>query len=206
MVFQRKAILTAVTLLVMVCPVGNQTVRADGKSKHGSVAVIDVVYILKNSDSFAESKASVNERFSKEAEILMDDRAAIVEKQKLLEDMDASTPGFQHLEDEIERDKLEWNLRANKHRQMLQDVQKEVLSAFYSEIVDAIESYALENEIELVVQNNSETIDRKVSLEAAINRPIMYVKPRRNITDEVTKLLDERAAKSDATEVAAVAD
>jgi Skp family chaperone for outer membrane proteins len=158
------------------------------------IAVIDIKYILENHVRFKQSMEGLKARFEKAGKELNAERMQIVEMEKRLLELKPSTVDYNRLDEQINRAKAEWTLKANKHKKEIRNSEAQILWNVYYEIKTETKRYCETNGIGLVIQFNGEPIDSKQpqNVVQGISRPIVYNAPSLDITPRILGILNPR--------------
>ena len=160
-------------------------------SKYG-MAVVDVSWIFKNYTKF---KGEMNQMKSdmKAAEAnLKTDRDRIEQLEKQRNSLKPTSEEFKQLDEQLARQKADFNIKAGKIRRDLLEREAKVYYQTYLEVNNVVSYYARHNDIGLVLRFNGDKVDpsKREDVLRAINQPIMHQNSI-DITPDVLTLLNQ---------------
>lgn len=163
-------------------------------SRYG-FAVVDVMYVFKNHARFNAMIEQMKAEVQTTENALRTERAQIDKRSEELKAFNAGTPEYNRLEEEIEKLKYEFNIKATKERKEFLDREAKVYYKTYLEVNDAVKVYAQRNNLGLVLRFNGDPVDpnKREDVLRAINKPIVYENGI-DITPDVLKMINREQA------------
>jgi Skp family chaperone for outer membrane proteins len=151
------------------------------------VAVIDIAAIFKGHIRFKQTMDGLKAQVQAAEDGLKKESDAIknlVEQQK---SMQPGSPEYKALEDDILKKQSGLNLDAARKKKDLMDQQDQLYTKVYEEINHFVKQYCTYYGINLVLRHSDEVIDPNDhnSVMRGINKPIVYLGPTMDITQEI---------------------
>ncbi len=155
------------------------------------VAVVDVTYIFKNYQQFTSALDGMKTEMETAEGKLKSDRAAIQSKEEQSKQYNPGSPEHKQLDEEIARLKAEFNLTAGRIRKDFLEREAKVYYQTYLEVSNAVQYYAQQHNIGLVVRFNGDQVDPNLREDVlrAINKPVVH-QNNIDITPDVLALLN----------------
>jgi Skp family chaperone for outer membrane proteins len=119
------------------------------------------------------------------------DRDTVANKEKMREQFNAGSPEFKQVDEEIARLKAEFQLKAGKIRRDFMEREAQVYYNTYMEVSNAVQYYAQQHNIGMVLKFNGDSIDpnNREDILRAINKPVVF-QNNVDITPDVLALLN----------------
>jgi Skp family chaperone for outer membrane proteins len=170
-------------------PTGAHSIHA---ARYG-FAVVDVMYIFKKHNRFNAQIEQMKAEVQSTENGLRTERSQIDKRGEELKAFNPGTPEYNRLEEEIEKLKYEFNIKATKERKEFLDREAKIYYKTYLEVNDAVKVYAQRNNLGLVLRFNGDPVDpnRREDVLRAINKPIVYENGI-DITPDVLNELNSR--------------
>lgn len=159
-------------------------------SRYG-IAVVDINYIFKNYAYFKSSMEAIKADIQQAEKKLKTDREAIQSLEAQAKDYQPSSPEYKKLDENVARRKADFNIKADRTRKDFQEREAKVYYQTYLQVSGAVQSYAKQNNIGLVLKFNGDKInaDRPEAILKAINKPVVSQNGI-DITPDVLALLN----------------
>jgi len=159
------------------------------------IAVVDVSYIFKQYKQFSDSMEGLKKEMQSAEGKLKGERDAVQSKEEMRKQYNVGTPEFKQLDEEIARLKAEFNLSAGKIRKEFLERESQVYYQTYIQVSNAVQHYAQQHNIGLVLRFNGDQIDpnRREDVLRAINKPVV-TQNNIDITPDVLALLNRGGA------------
>lgn len=156
--------------------------------------VVDVTYIFKHYQRFTTSMESMKKEMEGADGQLKSERDTIAEKERAREQYNPGAPEFKQVDEEIARLKAEFQLKAGKIRRDFLEKEAQVYYQTYQEVSNAVQYYAQQHNIGLVLRFNGDAIDpnNREDILRAINKPVVF-QNNVDITPDVLALLNRGA-------------
>ena len=163
-------------------------------SRYG-IAVVDVSYIFKNYSQFKSAMEGMKKEMETAEGQLKSDRSAIAAKEEQRNQYNPGSPEYKKMDEEIARQKAEFNLTAGRIRNDFLEREAKVYYQTYLEVSNAVQYYAQQHNIGLVLRFNGDQIDPNLreKILQAINKPVVY-QNNIDITPDVLALLNRGGA------------
>ncbi|MDC0934659.1 OmpH family outer membrane protein [Pirellulales bacterium] len=191
----RTVLIPAAVIALAVAPapvVSAQSNPAGANASKYSVAVVDVSWIFKNYTKF-KSEMNQMQADMKTAEAnLKTDRDRIQRLEEERNDLKPTSEEFKQLDEQLARQKADFNIKAGKIRRDLLEREAKVYYQTYLEVSNVVKYFAQHNNIGLVLRFNGDTVDpsKREDVLRAINQPIMHQNSI-DITPDVLGLLNQ---------------
>ncbi len=156
--------------------------------------VVDVTYIFKHYQRFTTSMESMKKEMEGADGQLKSERDTIAEKEHAREQYNPGAPEFKQVDEEIARLKAEFQLKAGKIRRDFLEREAQVYYQTYQEVSNAVQYYAQQHNIGMVLRFNGDAIDpnNREDILRAINKPVVF-QNNVDITPDVLALLNRGA-------------
>ena len=191
-----RALLFVAVVSTLVAP--QQVDAQNGAPVQSRVAVIDIKYILENHNRFKQAMEGLKKQFDQAGEQLKAERISIQEMEMKLRELKPATPDYNQLDEEVNRAKAEWTLKANKQKKEIRKNESQILWNVYYEVKTETKRYCEQNRIDLVISFNGEPVDPQQPQQVVrgVSKPIVYNHPGIDITPHVLASLNnqQRAA------------
>ena len=157
--------------------------------------VVDVTYIFKHYQRFTSSMDGMKKEMESADGGLKTERDTIAEKERLREQYNPGAPEFKVIDEEIARLKAEFQLKAGKIRRDFLEREAQVYYQTYQEVSNAVQYYAQQHNIGMVLRFNGDAIDpnNREDILRAINKPVVF-QNNVDITPDVLALLNRGGA------------
>lgn len=174
-----------------------QTNAAGANAPKYGVAVVDVSYIFKEYQKFNAEMKQMQADMKAAETALKADRDRIQGQEEQRNKYKPGSEDFKRLDEQLARDKADFNIQAGKIRRDLLEREAKVYFQTYTEVSKAVQLYAQHNQIGLVLRFNGDTVDpsKREDVLRAINQPIVHQNAI-DITPDVLALLNRSASSS----------
>ena len=159
------------------------------------IAVVDVSYIFKQYKQFSGAMDGLKKEMEAAEGKLKSERDAVQGKEEMRKQYNVGSPEFKQLDEEIARLKAEFNLSAGRIRKDFLERESKVYYQTYLQVSNAVQHYAQQHNIGLVLRFNGDQIDpnRREDVLRAINKPVVS-QNNIDITPDVLALLNRGGA------------
>jgi len=190
----RFATLSATLVSVLFASIATAQAPAASPSANAArygIAVVDINYIFKNYQQFKTGMEGIKGDIEKAEVKLKATREAIQAKEERAKQYEPSSREFKALDEEIARDKADFNISAGRTRKEFQEREAQVYYQTYLQVSSTVEYYAQQNNIGLVLRFNGDKVnpDRPENILKAINKPVVS-QNNIDITPDVLALLN----------------
>jgi Skp family chaperone for outer membrane proteins len=186
----------AIAALVLLGNVRAQAPNPAGAnaSRYG-VAVVDISYIFKKHDRFRTTMESMKKEMEAIETQLKSDRDQIAQTEQQRNTYNAGSAEYKQLDDKVAQMMAEFNLKMGRLRKDFLEREAKVYYSTYLEVVKAVETYAKQQNIGLVLRFNGEPVDpnQREGVLREINKPVV-VQDNIDITPDVLLLLNSQQA------------
>jgi len=171
-------------------PAPPQASAAAGPAAH--VAVIDVGYIFKNHNRFKAAMDKMKDEVMAAENGLKAERDRIGGLMEQIKGFNVGTPEYKKLEAEIAKAQGDFNVNAQLQKKDFMDREAKVYLQVYTEVEKAVEQFAREHRIAVVLRFDGEPVDGsdRNQILRGITKPIVYLEPGIDITPDVLKMLN----------------
>ncbi len=155
------------------------------------IAVVDVNYIFKNYSQFKSAMEGIKSDIQQAEVSLKTAREAIQAKEEQAKNYKPSSPEFKELDEDLARQKADFNIKAGRTRKDFQEREAKVYYQTYLQVSSTVQYYAQQNSIGLVLKFNGDKInpDRPDAILKAINKPVVS-QNNIDITPDILALLN----------------
>ncbi len=186
--------IVAFSLALIATPVVAQESTGAGPSANASrygMAVVDVSYIFKNFQQFRAAMDGMKKEMETAEGQLKTERDSVQAKEEQRQQFNPGSPEFKQLDEDIARAKADFNLKAGRIRKDFLEREAKVYYQTYLQVSNAVQHYAQQHNIGLVIRFNGDQIDpnRRESVLQAINKPVV-AQNNIDITPDVLALLN----------------
>ena len=159
------------------------------------IAVVDVSWIFKNYNSFRGKMDAMKQEMQAADAGLKADRDRIQKLEEERNDMKPGSEEFKRLDEQLAREKADFNIKAGKIRRDFLDREAVVYYDTYQEVNKAVSYYAQNKKIGLVLRFNGDKVDpaKREDVLRAINQPIVYQNSI-DITPDVLAMLNPQSS------------
>ena len=187
--------IVAASLLSLATQAVAQPAGPSANASRFGIAVVDVSYIFKNYQQFRNSMDGMKKEMEAAEGALKAERDAIQGKEEQRKQYKAGAPEFRQLDEEIARLKAEFNLKAGRIRKDFLEREAKVYYQTYLQVSNAVQHYAQQHNIGLVLRFNGDQIDpnRREEVLRAINKPVVH-QNNIDITPDVLAILNRGGA------------
>lgn len=173
----------------------NQAAPARSSTKFG-VAVIDIAKIFKEHVRFKQQMDQLRKQVEGVEEGLKQERDFInnlIEQQKQFA---TGSQDYKNMDDQILKRQADFNLSAAKNKKELVDKQDKLYFQVYEEINQMVKGYCEHFGVSIVLRNSNEVPDPNdhQAVLRAINKPIVYLAPGMDITQDILTELNRGAS------------
>lgn len=184
---------SVLTLFTLVATARAQTQAGALAPKYG-IAVVDISYVFKNHQRFKAMMEQMKTEVQSTETQLREQRKAIAKKEEQLGIYQAGSPDYKRLDEEITREKAEFNLQATKQRKDFLEKEAKIYYQAFVEVNDAVKYYAQRQNLGLVLRFNGDPIDpnKREDILRAINKPVVYQNSI-DITPDILKTVNRSA-------------
>ncbi len=186
--------IVSVSLMSFSSQVIAQQAGPSANASRFGIAVVDVSYIFKNYHQFTTSMEGLKTEMESAEGQLKSERDAIQSKEEQRGQYNPGSPEFKQLDETIARLKSEFNLKAGKIRKDFLEREAKVYYQTYTEVSSAVQHYAQQHNIGLVLRFNGDQINpnQREDVLRAINKPVV-TQNNIDITPDVLALLNRGA-------------
>lgn len=167
-----------------------------------SVAVIDIKYIFENNPRFKGAMEGVAKEAKQFDEYALDQRNKITKRGEQLKALEAGSPDYKRLEEEIAGMHTDLQLQFSRKQRELADRRSKIFFEAYKEIERHVQDFSERNGIDMVLRFDSSEMDEnnRESVFQGVNRGVVYQRER-----DITKHVLERLSRATATAPGATA-
>lgn len=161
------------------------------------VAVVDVSYIFKQHQRFRTTMESMKKEMESTEADLKGDRDKLQRMEEQRGTLNAGSPEYKQLDEELARGMAEFNLKMKRLRASFMEREAQVYYQTYLEVSEAVKTYATRNDIGVVIRFNGEPVDpnRREDVLREINKPVVF-QNQIDITPDVLALLNRDATST----------
>ena len=193
-----KIHLLSATLVAALLAAGSSSSFAQGApaaSGRFGVAVIDIGRIFKEHVRFKQQMEQLKKQVEGVEEGLKKERDTITSLMEQQKGFNPGTPDYKAMDDKILGLQADFNLTATKKKKELMDKQDQLYKQVHQEIETMVASYCQHFGISIVLRHSADTNDQNDhnSVLRAINKPIVYMGPNMDITEEILTQLNRGA-------------
>jgi Skp family chaperone for outer membrane proteins len=185
-------IAAALTIGLLASNPGSTEETTKPKHAHGSVVVLDITRLFKDSKQFKTQMESMKADVHKAEENFKNERDKIKTKREELEKLPAGSEDY--LKQEEYLSKVEAAMTASVSLQKTTFLRREaaIYMNFYKRIEAEVEAYAKENGIDIVLRMQNDTADasKPESILQHLNRDIVWASPDADISTAISERLD----------------
>ncbi|MCA9230094.1 MAG: OmpH family outer membrane protein [Planctomycetales bacterium] len=176
-------------------PAAAQPAGPSANASRYGIAVVDVSYIFKNYTQFSGAMEGLKTEMESAEGQLKGDRDAVQSKEEMRKQYNVGSPEYKQLDEEIARLKSEFNLKAGRIRRDFLEREAKVYYQTYLQVSNAVQHYAQQHNIGLVLRFNGDQIDpnQREDVLRAINKPVVS-QNNIDITPDVLALLNRGGA------------
>ena len=148
------------------------------------VAVIDVSYLIKNSNYFKGQIDSIKGQIDAYKAKLAAEQKAFMQEREKLKQWEPTSQQFKQLEEELTRKQVEARLASAREQKKFLEQEAQVYFNTYTQIENSVKAIATRNGIGVVLRFNGEKMDPKKrdSIMQGVTRYVVYHDPRLDIT------------------------
>jgi hypothetical protein len=108
--------------------------------------------------------------------VLREDRKQIGQLEERLKTLQVGSPDYKQLDEEVTRQKADFNLKATKHRKDFMDREAKIYYQAYLEVNDAVKYYAQRQGLGMVLRFNGDPIDpnRREEIVRGISNAVVF--------------------------------
>ena len=194
----RSLLLSAIVsgcVLVSSMEVLAQGVSPSANATRFGTAVVDVSYIFKNYPRFKTQMEQLKTQMESADSQLKSERSSIAAKEEERKKYNVGAPEYKKLDEDIAQATASFQLKANRIRKEFLEREAKVYYQTYLEVSNAVQYYAQQHNIGLVLRFNGDQIDPNVreNILRAINKNVVY-QNNVDITPDVLALLNRGGA------------
>ncbi|QEG35016.1 OmpH family outer membrane protein [Bythopirellula goksoeyrii] len=169
----------------------SQEAGPSANSARYGYGVVDVTYIFKHYQRFTTSMDNMKKAMESADGQLKSERDTIAEKEQVRTQYNPGAPEFKQIDEEIARLKAEFQLKAGKIRRDFLEREAQVYYSTYQEVSNAVQYYAQQHNIGMVLRFNGDAIDpnNREDILRAINKPVVF-QNNVDITPDILALLN----------------
>jgi Skp family chaperone for outer membrane proteins len=140
------------------------------------IAVVDISYVFKEHARFKQQIETMKQKMEALDKQFADERNAIAKMEEQRNQFKPNAPEWKNLDNEITRKKADFTVRADQEQKTLMQEEANMYYQTYLEVQDAIETFARQYDIGLVLRFNGDKVDPALRQEIirGINRPVVY--------------------------------
>jgi Skp family chaperone for outer membrane proteins len=159
-----------------VAPQAQAPVSPSANVSRYSMAVVDIGYIFKEHKRFKMERDAMKRDVEAAESALREEAQKIQKLQERLEQLKPGTPDFKSLDEELAKQKADFNLRATKQKKEFLDREASIYYKTHLEVDEAVAQFAQRHNIGLVLRFNGDKPDPNIREDVlrAINRPVVY--------------------------------
>lgn len=189
----RTLLLSAVVtgLFTVSCPVvAQQTDHSANASRYG-IGVVDVSYVFKKYSRFTSAMEGMKQEMQSAESQLKGERDSIQAKEEQAKQFNPTSPDFKQLDEEVARMKADFSIKAGRIRKDFLEREAKVYFQTYQEVSQAVQYYAQQHNLGLVLRFNGDQIDpnRREDVLRGINKTVVHQNGI-DITPDVLALLE----------------
>ena len=195
--------IVSVSLLPFVPQAAAQQAGPSANASRYGIAVVDVSYIFKQYTHFSSAMNGLKKEMESAEGQLKSERDAIQAKEESRKQYNVGSPEYKQLDEEIARQKSDFNLKAGRIRKDFLEREAKVYYQTYLQVSNAVQHYAQQHNIGLVLRFNGDQIDpnRREDVLRAINKPVVS-QNNIDITPDILALLNRGATPGGAAPAA----
>lgn len=184
----------AVSMAILCGPAFGQAAAPSGPPTH--VAVIDIGFIFKNSASFKAKMDKFKDDVMQAENGVRGERDRINGLAEQLKNFNVGTPEYKKLEAEVAKAQGDYNVSMQLQKKELMDREAKIYLEVYTEIEKTVEQFAKQHRIAVVHRFEGESVESgdRNQIMRGITKSIVYLEPGIDITPDILKLLNSRAA------------
>jgi Skp family chaperone for outer membrane proteins len=161
-----------------------------------NIAVIDVGVVFEKHPRFKASMDSLKAEIDATEKGWKDEATkmnAMIEQMKGLR---PDSPDYHRMEKELATHKADFDVNKALKNKELMEKQGKIYFNTYKEVEDTVKEFCSHYNVALVIRYNSKPIDNSDPQEIlrGIQRPIVFIKPGYDITDDIVGMLNRSAA------------
>jgi Skp family chaperone for outer membrane proteins len=171
--------------------------QGQGRPSGHNIAVVDVSIIFKKHARFL----GMIEKFKKDVQgaeaKLKTEFDQIKALQEQLKGLTPGSPDYKQMEQRIAHSGADWQVKQQTQKKDLMEYEGRIYFQVYREIDDSVKRFAQKNEIALVLRYASDPVDDpndRNEIVRGINKSVVYVDPRLDITDWILTDLNRSSA------------
>jgi Skp family chaperone for outer membrane proteins len=141
-----------------------------------SVAVVDISFIFKNYPGFTSQIEALKTEMEAADGKLKADRDAIMRMEEQRNTMKPGSPEFKQLDEQLAHQKAEFQIKQGTIRRDFLEREAKVYYSTYTDVSNAVRSYAMQHNIGMVLRFNGDAIDptQREDVMRAIMQPIVH--------------------------------
>ena len=161
-----------------------------------NIAVIDVGVVFEKHPRFKSQMDALKAEIDATEKGWKDQATQINAAIEQLKTLKSDSPDYHRLEKEIATRQADFNVNKALKNKELMERQGKIYNNTYKEVESAVKEFCLQYNVALVIRYNSKPADSSDPQEILrnIQRPIVYIKPGYDITDDIINLLNRSAA------------
>jgi Skp family chaperone for outer membrane proteins len=161
-----------------------------------NIAVIDVGVVFEKHPRFKSQMDALKAEIDATEKGWKDQATQINAAIEQLKTLKSDSPDYHRLEKEIATRQADFNVNKALKNKELMERQGKIYQNTYKETEDAVKEFCRQYNVALVIRYNSKPVDGSDPQEILrnIQRPIVFIKPGYDITDDIINLLNRSAA------------
>jgi len=193
----RTLLLTAIVsgLAAVTIPALAQQSGPGANVSRFGIGVVDVTYVFKKYSRFSTAMEAMKKEMQAAEAGLKGERDGIQAKEEQAKSYNPSSPEYKQIEEDVVRLKADFNIKAGRIRKDFLEREAQVYYQTYMEVAKAVEHYAQQHELGLVLSFNGDPINpnRRENILQAINQTVVHQNGI-DITPAVLALLDRQSS------------
>lgn len=204
----KKMISAAVAATVMVSLVASQATAQNAagvNAKKYGIAVVDIAYIFKQHNTFRAMMDGMKQDMKGIEQMLEGDRKKILAADERKNSFKPGSPEFSNADDKVAEMKAQFQLKMQKMRKEFMEKEGKAYQETYTQVSQAIDYYAKNNGIGLVVRFDGEKPDpaSREGILKDINKQVQF-QNQIDITPEILALVNRGTQRRPAASAPAV--
>ena len=178
-------------LCALSSPLAAQQTGPSANASRYGIAVVDVSYVFKKYSRFTSSMEEMKKEMQSVESKLKGERDSIQAKEEQAKEYNASSVEFKRLDEEVARSKADFSIKAGRIRKEFLEREAKVYYQTYMEVSQAVQYYAQQHNLGLVLRFNGDQIDpnRREDILRGINKPVVFQNSI-DITPDILAILE----------------
>jgi Skp family chaperone for outer membrane proteins len=195
----KTSLISAALVAVLAAGAAATLAFADGGApgpNGQNIAVIDVGVVFEKHPRFKASMDSLKAEIDATEKSWKEEATKINAMIEQLKQMKSDSPDYHRIEKEIATRQADFNVNKALKNKELMEKQGKIYFNTYAEVESAVKEFCGHYNVALVIRYNSKPVDSSDPQEIlrGIQRPIVFIKPGYDITDDIINMLTRSAA------------